>query len=282
MARILVIEDNTTNLELMVYLLQAFGYEVLEATDGDEGIEMACCEQPDLVICDVHMPKVDGYEVALRLKNDPALRMVPLVAVTALAMIGDRDKVLAAGFDGYIAKPINPETFLQQVQAFLPPDQIRVEQPQSSRASTKAAPLAPRRGTILVVDNSPVNLSLMQCILEPFSYQVRIAETVDEGLALARQSPFDLIISDVHMPVRDGFAFIQAIRADPQLRCIPFIFLSSTALSATDRSSALALGAAKFIERPIEPQRLLKEVEECLKVVSSRASEGSHGGDSGC
>ncbi len=119
MARILVIEDNPTNLELISYLLKAFGHETLAATDGEKGLEVVRREMPDLIICDIQLPNMNGYEVARRLKADPALRAIPLVAVTAMAMVGDRDRVLAAGFDGYIPKPIAPETFVGQVEAFL-------------------------------------------------------------------------------------------------------------------------------------------------------------------
>lgn len=119
MAGILVIEDNLDNLELMTYLLQAFGHRTITAQDGASGLELARHEALDLIICDVHLPKVDGYEVAHRLKNDPRLRRIPLLAVTALAMVGDRDKLLAAGFDGYLAKPIDPEVFVRQVEGYL-------------------------------------------------------------------------------------------------------------------------------------------------------------------
>jgi CheY-like chemotaxis protein len=94
-ARILIIEDNPTNLELMVYLLKCFGYQYLVAHDGVEGLEVARREQPDLIICDIQLPNLDGYEVARRLKSEATLRPIPLVAVTALAMVGDRDRVLA-------------------------------------------------------------------------------------------------------------------------------------------------------------------------------------------
>jgi CheY-like chemotaxis protein len=117
--RILIIEDNQNNLDLMTFLLQAFGYTSLSARDGAEGLALAHHEQPDLIICDVQMPTMDGYEVARQLKNDPKLRQVPLIAVTALAMVGDRDKVLAAGFNGYIAKPIAPRTFVKEVETYL-------------------------------------------------------------------------------------------------------------------------------------------------------------------
>jgi len=117
--RILVIEDNPPSLELMTYLLKAFGYTVLCALDGLEGVELARRERLDLIVCDIHLPRLDGYEVAKRLKGHPALSQIPLVAVTALAMVGDRDKILAAGFDGYIDKPIDPEGFIKHVRSFV-------------------------------------------------------------------------------------------------------------------------------------------------------------------
>jgi len=120
--RILIIEDNPTNMELMVYLLKAFGHTPLLAYDGEEGIKMVQQDRPDLIVCDVHLPKLDGYGVVKYFKNDPVLRSIPIIAVTALAMVGDSEKLLNAGFDGYIGKPIEPEQFVRQVEAFLLPD----------------------------------------------------------------------------------------------------------------------------------------------------------------
>ena len=118
-ARLLIIEDDLASRELMAYLLQAFGHTLQCAGDGAEGLEAIGREVPDLVVCDVHLPQIDGYEVARQLKGHPAWRTIPLVAVTASAMAYDRDQVLAAGFDGYLTKPIDPETFVQQIEAFL-------------------------------------------------------------------------------------------------------------------------------------------------------------------
>ena len=120
-ARILIIEDNPTNMELMVYLLNAFGFTPLTANDGISGVEAARETAPDLIICDVHLPRLDGYGVVAELKQDPALRKIPVLAVTALAMVGDRERLLEAGFDGYIAKPIEPDTFVVQLEEFLDP-----------------------------------------------------------------------------------------------------------------------------------------------------------------
>lgn len=123
-ARILIIEDNPTNMELMVYLLQAFGYTTLTASSGAAGLNSASQEMPDLIICDIELPDMTGYDIARQLKQDTGLRAIPLVAVTAFAMVGDRDRVLSAGFNGYLAKPIEPEVFVGQVEAFLPADRL--------------------------------------------------------------------------------------------------------------------------------------------------------------
>jgi CheY-like chemotaxis protein len=118
-ARVLCIEDNLPSLELMVYLLSAFGHTPLEARNGVDGLETIRSERPDLVLCDIDLPRLDGYALAGRAKADPEIRGIPLVAVTALAMVGDRECALRAGFDGYMAKPIEPETFVQEIERFL-------------------------------------------------------------------------------------------------------------------------------------------------------------------
>ncbi|HLY03661.1 MAG TPA: response regulator [Candidatus Cybelea sp.] len=119
-ARILVADDNVANLELMLYLLRAFGYAPEGVADGLAALHAISCGEFDMVVSDILMPGIDGYELARRMKSDPRLKRTPLVAVTALAMSGDRERVAAAGFDGYITKPIEPQTFVSQLQAFLP------------------------------------------------------------------------------------------------------------------------------------------------------------------
>lgn len=264
MPRILLVEDNPANLELMSYLLRSFGYLAVKAADGGAGLEAARTEAFDLIVCDVHMPGIDGYEVARRLKADPALRHVPLVAVTALAMVGDRDKVLAAGFDGYIAKPIDPETFVREVEAYLRSDRrdavINPAAPVTAAASRPAV-----LHTVIVVDNLPVHLELARGILEPNGYRVLTAEGVADGLALARVHPCDLILSDVCMTGETGYDLIRAVKADPRLRDTPFVFLTSTMTDEKARATGLALGAARFLFRPIEPAALLAEIEACLR-----------------
>lgn len=117
---------------------------------------------------------------------------------------------------------------------------------------------------ILVVDDSYVNREVIRCTLEPLGYQIILAHNVEEGLVLARQVSPDLILSDVHMPNQDGFTFITSLKSDPKLSQIPFVFLSASIWGEKDQRKGLSLGAVRFILRPIEPQQLLREVEECL------------------
>jgi two-component system cell cycle response regulator len=119
MARVLVIEDHPANRDLMVYLLTAFGHSALAAANGLHGLEAARRQAPDLIVCDLQLPDIDGYQVIQQVRADPVLRATPVVAVTAYAMLGDREGALAAGFDGYITKPIEPEIFVGQLERFL-------------------------------------------------------------------------------------------------------------------------------------------------------------------
>jgi two-component system, cell cycle response regulator DivK len=117
---VLVIEDNEQNLYLVTYVLEKNGYEVLQARDGHEGIELAGRAAPVLILLDIQLPGMNGYDVARALRGNPALERVPIVAVTSYAMVGDRERALAAGCSGYLEKPIDPETFMADVERHLP------------------------------------------------------------------------------------------------------------------------------------------------------------------
>ena len=114
---ILVIEDNEQNLYLVRFLMEARGHRIVEARDGPEGIATAQTALPDLILLDIQLPQMDGYAVARALRENSALDGVPIVAVTSYAMNGDQVKALAAGCDGYLEKPIDPDTFPIQVEA---------------------------------------------------------------------------------------------------------------------------------------------------------------------
>ena len=113
----LVIEDNEQNRYLVTFLLEARGFVVHSAPDGPSGIELADRLRPDVILLDIQLPGMDGYEVARVLRSRPELTATPIIAVTSYAMVGDREKSLAAGCSGYIEKPIDPQTFVDEIEA---------------------------------------------------------------------------------------------------------------------------------------------------------------------
>jgi two-component system, cell cycle response regulator DivK len=116
---ILLIEDNEQNLYLTTFLLEQNGFKVVPARSGPAGIELAGRIQPDLIILDIQLPQMDGYAVARVLRQNAALKDVPIVAVTSYAMVGDRERILEAGCNDYIEKPINPDTFRSQIETYV-------------------------------------------------------------------------------------------------------------------------------------------------------------------
>jgi two-component system cell cycle response regulator DivK len=115
MGKVLVVEDNPANMTLAKFLLQSAGHSVLSATDAETGIALARGEQPDLVLMDIQLPGMDGLRATALLKDDEATRGIPVIALTALAMKGDEDRIRAAGCDGYIAKPLAYKQFLATI-----------------------------------------------------------------------------------------------------------------------------------------------------------------------
>jgi len=119
MAKILVVEDNENNTTLVRDILTLHGHEIIEATNGEEGLKMAREAKPDLILMDIQMPVMDGFTAAKALRADPATKDIKIVGVTSYAMKGDKEKVLAAGFDLYIAKPINTRELPAQIKELL-------------------------------------------------------------------------------------------------------------------------------------------------------------------
>ena len=175
-SRILLIEDNAINLELMLYMLKAWGHEVLTAEDAERGLELARRARPQLIVSDVQMPGVDGYQLARIAKADPQLRDIPLVAVTAFAMVGDRERARRAGFDGYFTKPIDPASFMAALEAFLPSRSPPPVADESLPGPGDTVPgelsaLHPRT-RLLLVDDGHFNLDFKRTLFEPAGYSV--------------------------------------------------------------------------------------------------------------
>ena len=118
MKRILIIEDHESNIYLISFILKNHGYNVIEARSGEEGIALACNVRPDLIIMDIQLPGIDGLETTRRIRRSEGDGKIPIIVLTSYAMIGDRERALAAGCTGYIEKPINPETFINEIERY--------------------------------------------------------------------------------------------------------------------------------------------------------------------
>ncbi|MDD1730038.1 MAG: response regulator [Methanospirillum sp.] len=118
--KILVIEDNEQNMYLIRFLLESNGFTAIEALNGQDGIRLAHEMKPDIILLDIQLPGMDGYEIAGVIRSSPEIQTIPIIAVTSYAMSGDRERILAAGATDYIEKPINPETFIDQIRVHFP------------------------------------------------------------------------------------------------------------------------------------------------------------------
>jgi two-component system cell cycle response regulator len=262
--RVLLIENDVPSMELMFHLLTTYGYFPQRARNGEEGLKIAAREHPDLIVSDIQMPFVDGFEVARRIRADPGLSSIPLLAVSAFATVADRRRTLAAGFDGYLSKPISPETFVQHIEAFLRPE-FRAGMPFSPVPETDPPAPTPHGRKILVVDDIEANLHLATVVLGGAGYQVATATSMSEALRLARHDPPDLILSDIVMADGSGYEFIRAVKSDLRLRSIPFVFNTASMTAESAQEKCLALGAVKVLFRPIAPEDLLRELESCVR-----------------
>jgi two-component system cell cycle response regulator len=269
--RILLIEDNAINLELMLYMLRAWGHDVSTAPNAAQGLELArrTRPQPQLIISDVQMPGMDGYEFARIVKADPQLRDIPLMALTAYAMVGDRELARSAGFDGYFSKPIEPAAFMAALDAFLPdkgPPRVADQSAPGPGDAMPSALSALRPSTrLLLVDDGQFNLDFKRTLFEPAGYRVSAASDAATALAMLQRQPFDLVLSDVVMRGGSGFELLAQVRADPGLRDTPFILLTSSCTDDHSRAIGMDLGADRYLIRPIDPEVLLAEIRACLQ-----------------
>jgi CheY-like chemotaxis protein len=265
---ILIVEDTPHTLELMTYLLNAHGHTVVSTDDGEHAVTLAMDSSPDLIVMDIQLPGiVDGFEAMRQIRSSPRLAMVPIVAVTAYAMVGDRETALRAGFTNYLTKPIDPYAFATEIDRNLPP--AKRGQPVPAVAASVVPPraeLAVSRdepteavASVLVVDDHPTNIELLRCILEPHGYRISSASTIDEAVGRVRTDRPDLVLSDVHLGGESGFDLWRRLQDDAELASVPFAFTTATAtlLDAVPRSVTV-------IRRPVEPRPLLDKIRELL------------------
>jgi CheY-like chemotaxis protein/nitrogen-specific signal transduction histidine kinase len=266
MPKILVIEDSPDIRALMRMLLQSEGYEVVMAGDGQTGVEAARKERPDLILMDLSLPVLSGWEATREIKADPEIAAIPILAVTAHAMHGDRERALAAGCDGFIPKPIDEATFGRQVAAYLRPGLFLASMPDRRTADTNVEP-----GRILLVDDNPEISALIREDLEAEGHVIVAASTPAEAsVAFRKESPFDLAIVDVMLGGESGYELTAELIA----RSSDYLPVLLVTAGEIDRKKGYQVGADDFIGKPLESEELRARVRSLMRIGRAIREQG--------
>ncbi len=268
-ARILVIDDIDANVRLLEAKLTADYYEVLSATDGVTGLAIAASEQPDIILLDVMMPGMDGFQVCRRLKEDPLTRHIPVVLVTALDGRADRIAGLEAGADEFLTKPIDDVILFARVRSLtrlkVVLDELRERESSGRKAGVighASSRLAGTGGRVLIVDD---NERQAQRLAAELSVEHRpVVESDPEKAHLTARGPVDLVIINTTSRGFDGLRFAAQLRSHETTRNTPILAL----IDPDDRGRAikgLDIGVNDVLSRPIDPEELAARVRTQIK-----------------
>ena len=273
MPKILLVEDNETNQEMLSYRLKRRGYAVLIAVDGAEALSLASAEKPDLILMDLSLPIMNGWEATTRIKANPDTKDIPIIALTAHAMGGDRQKALAAGCDDYSTKPIDFHRLIDQIKTLLRTSRSQADavntnpQSKSAVASSNLASITTVDAVIkkiLLVEDDETNREMLSYRLKRRDYAVCIAVDGAEAVSLASAEKPDLILMDLSLPIMNGWEATIQIKANPDTKDIPVIALTAHAMSG-DRQKALAAGCDDYSTKPIDFPQLIDKIRTLLK-----------------
>ena len=253
MRRILITEDNPINRDMLSRRLERKGYEVLTAENGSVGVTQATENQPDLILMDMSMPVMDGWEATRRIKGNPATKRIPVIALTANAMLGDRERAMEAGCDEYEMKPIDLSRLLIKIEAMF------------EKTSNVASGPIQKVLKLLIVDDNKMNREVLGRRLKCPEYQVLEARSGREALDAIHQGSIDLVMLDSMMPEMSGLEVLTAIRADFSIIDLPVIMV--TAKEQTDDVvAALEAGANDYVTKPLNFPVVLARIHTQLTV----------------
>ena len=261
MARVLVIEDEVNNLDVAQRIIRAAGHEALAAMDGQAGIDTARAERPDAILVDLLLPRVDGWTVTKTLRGEEWAKSIPIVAVSALAMQQDRQRAIDAGCDDFLSKPYAPAELRAILNRFLPMASPKAAA--TAKAAPKAAAPSERLGTVLVVDDEPMNVELLARRLEAMGAVVLKASSGDEALATCERVLPDVILLDVMMPGMDGYEVCRRLKSSERTDQIPVIFVTARD-RAEDLAKGFAAGGVDYVPKPFEPVELAARVRSAV------------------
>lgn len=258
---ILIIEDNEMNMKLLKSIINKAQCQVIEAVDAESGILLTKIHEPDLILMDIQLPDMDGLQATRVIKQDPDLNHIPIVALTSHAMIGDDNKAKAAGCDGYITKPINTRTFMNEIFCF-----IRSKDEQDIEPKKQEIDYKPR---ILVVDDEPNNVKLISAMLFKEHFDIITAYDGKAALDIVNSRIIDLILMDIMMPEIDGYQVTQLVKQNPQTKDIPIILVTALQ-SEHDKKLGFDAGADEFLTKPINKIEIIARIRSMLRLKQYR------------
>ncbi len=262
---ILIVDDNAVNLTLLQFLLRSEGYDVQVATSGQQALDLTRSLSPDLILMDLQLSDMHGFEVTRKLKSEPATWGIPIIAVTAFAMKGDEEKALSAGCDQYVTKPIDtralPRLIAKQLGQSLPEampvGSASAKVPEGLAEGEREKPLA-----LVVEDNLEMNVFLSLAL----SRSCRTVSAYDgqEGIEKALVLNPDLILSDLLMPRVTGAQLVATLRANPRFDGVPIVLLTGHDDDPALRARLLRAGAQDYLTKPCSAEELDARVGNLL------------------
>lgn len=264
-ARILVVDDLAPNVKLLEAKLAAEYYNVVTANDGPSALERAREYGPDIVLLDVMMPGMDGFEVCKRLKQDPLTWHIPVIMVTALSDTADRVRGLEAGADDFLTKPVNDTALFARLRSLarlkMLSDEWRLREQTSGQLGVLRKEVAPNsvevnNAKVLLIEDNVVDAGKMRDTLETLAAGVTVAPNGPEALDTALRTDFDMIIVDLHLADEDALRVCSQLRAQDATRQIPILLLTEE--DDTSRlAKALDLGVSDYLIKPLDRNELL-------------------------
>lgn len=263
-ARILVVDDNPLNVKLLAAKLSHDYYVVITASNGVEALAKIKTEKPDIVLLDIMMPELDGFETCKKMKADPATSHIPVIMVTALSDTADRIKGLEAGADDFLTKPINDVALMARVRSLLRlkmiMDEWRLREATASQFSQtpggEAALAGHAGGHAIMLDDTPTDRATIVNTLGAIAVRVTFAGTVAEAVKMADSENADMVFASLDLDAEDGLQICPQLRTQESTRQLPIVLITNDDKIARV-AKGLDLGANDYLIRPIEPNELV-------------------------
>jgi two-component system cell cycle response regulator len=244
---VLVVDDEPDNLEVLVESLEYYGLSVTQANNGAQALSLLQTFQPSLIILDLSMPQMDGWETRTRIKSNPATHNIPVIALSAHAMPGDPERAIAAGFDGYLTKPVSIPTLMDDLRAAI----------QGAVSDKK------EKWQVLVVEDELDSMELVHGILEYHGLQPLGAATGSEALVVLGTTIPDLIIIDLSLPDIDGWTLLKKIISEEKWRNIPRVAVTAYH-NPMLAQQAIEAGFQAYFPKPIDTTSFVRELQAII------------------